>query len=362
MNQDASTKDQSRLEIEHSKRSVVHTLSSGFTRVGSAILLGLMTGAVLLLLFGYEPIPVMLELVRSIVGSPVSMVDTVLQAIPILLISLGVCLSYHGKLWNIGGEGQFYIGAVAASAVAISFPNLSIWILLPAVLTAGFIGGAAWSGVVGVLRAYRNVNEVVVTLMLNSVATFLVGYAVRVPLRDVGSPVEQTAAIGTAARLTRFGDSRIHIGLLIALALVPLVHYFLFRTGAGYRIRMVGENTEAAQAAGVPTKRVIIMTFLFSGGLAGLGGAVHVSGVTHRLLLGISNRFGFTAILVALMARRNPLVAGIIAFVFTALTVGGEGIQVFFGIPADFIQIFLGVLLLFVLAADEFLKRRGELL
>jgi ABC-type uncharacterized transport system permease subunit len=340
----------------------LRNIGIGFLRVFLSILLGLITGVVLLLVFGYEPIPVMIELVRSIVNSRVSLIDTVLQAIPILLISLGVCLSYHGKLWNIGGEGQFYIGAVTATTVALSFPDLSGWILLPVILIAGFVGGATWSCIAGALRAYRNANETVVTLMLNSIATFIVGFAVRVPLREVGSPVEQTARLSSTGQLPRFAGSRIHIGLIVALVLVPVVHYFLFRTSAGYRIRMVGEKPEVSKAAGVPTRKVILMTFLISGGLAGLGGAVHVSGVTHRLLLGISNRFGSTAILVALMARRNPLLAGVIAFVFTALTVGGEGIQVAFGIPSDFIQVFLGILLLFVLAADEFLKRRWEIL
>lgn len=338
--------------------SLLHGIGMRALRICLPFVMGVVIAAVLLWIFGYPPVQVLTQLLKSMLTSRVTITDTVIQAIPILLIALGVCLCFQGKFINLGGEGQFYLGAIMASAVALALPTWPAWLLLPTVLLAGIVGGALWSGVAGVLRAYLDVHEVVVTLMLNSVAVFLTSYAVRVPLRDVGSPVEQTAAFVSAAHLPEFGDSRIHIGLVIALALVPVTYYFLRRTGAGYRIRFVGQNSEAARAAGVHVTSVLLSTFLIGGALAGLAGAIQVTGVTHRLLVGVSSGFGSTAILVALMAKRDPLAAGLVAFLFTALTVGGQAIQVRFGIPSDFMRVFLGILLLCMLAVDELQKRR----
>jgi ABC-type uncharacterized transport system permease subunit len=336
----------------------LRTLGVKGLRAFLTIVAGLAVGTLLLLIFGYPPLQIMISLVRSVFASRVGLIDTTLQTIPILMIAVGVSLCYRGKMWNIGGEGQFYIGAVFSSAVALTFVDLPRWVLLPSVLLAGALGGALWAGIAGALRAYRGVNEVVVTLMLNSVAVFLTSWAVRLPLRDVGSPVEQTASFPAAAQMPLLGGSRVHTGLFIALLLVPLAHFFLFRTGAGYRIRMVGENPDAARAAGVQIKSVVVSTFLIAGSLAGLAGAVHVTGVTRRLLIGVSSGFGTTAILVALMARLSPVVAVPVAFLFTALTVGGEAVQVQYGLSVDFMKVFLGVLLLCVLAVEELQKRR----
>jgi simple sugar transport system permease protein len=202
------------------------------------------------------------------------------------------------------------------------------------------------------------VNEVVSTLMLNFVGIFVMGWLIRTVLRDPDIPLLQTPAFPEAFRFPAFDGSRLHLGVVLAVALVPVVGYLAQRATFGARAQAIGANPRASRAAGVDVPGTIIALFVVSGALAGLAGAVHVLGVTHRLLVGLSHDFGYTAVLVALLARNHPVAAIPAAFLFSALVVGAEGVQVELRIPSDFVRVLMGIVVLFVLAADALARRR----
>ena len=295
-------------------------------------------------------------------GSLYALSETVTKAIPLILAGVGLTLAFRARFWNIGAEGQLLIGAICATGMALAFPDWPQAVLLPAMFLAGGLGGAVWGLIPAILKARWRVNEVITSLMTVYIAENLVRYLVYGPWKgeeEMGFPY--TAKFAPSAQLPRLGWSRIHYPtLLLGLAVAVVVYVLLMRTRWGYEIRVTGENPAAARYAGMSHLKSTILVMLLSGGLAGLAGVGEVAGIHYRLRYpeGISPGYGFTAIIVAWLARLNPLGAVLTAFLLGGLLVGGDAIQISLGLPAATISVFNGIILLFVLTGDLLARYR----
>lgn len=317
-----------------------------------SVILALLTGAVFLMASGRDPLAVYAAMFYGAFGSAYGLSETVVKAIPLLLCGLGVALAFKMLLWNIGGEGQFYMGAMAASWVALFHPGLPAWLMLPAMFAAGFIAGGVWGLLPAVPRAYQGVNEVITTLMLNYVAIFWVDYLVHGPWKDPkGFNFPISAPFVKSALLPAFGNSRVHAGIVFALVAALLLYVIIEKTRWGYEIRVTGESPGAARYAGMNTERNILLVMLISGGICGLAGMAEVSGIAGRLQQGLSPGYGYTAIIVAWLGRLNPLAIILVAFLFGGLQVGGYTVQTS-GVPAAMVSMLQGALLFFVLGGE----------
>ena len=288
---------------------------------------------------------------------------TLVRATPLMLAGLGIALAFRAGIWNIGAEGQLLAGAAAASATGLAaggtWPAL---IAVPLVLAAGTMAGLIWASVAEVLRRTRGVLEVISTIMLNFVALYLVGFLVHGPLQEPLGIYPQSAAIAEAARLPRLiPGTRLHAGFAMALLLAPALWWWLRSTAAGFRVRAAGASPRAARMAGrIDVARVAGAAFLVSGALAGLAGAVEVSGVTLALYENLSAGYGYTAIVVALLARLDPLAVIPSAILFGALESGALAMQRDAGIPSVVVTAVEAVLVLTLLIAERWRIARRE--
>ena len=302
---------------------------------------------------GGDPIAAYGALLDGAFGSPYALGQVLILTVPLLVMGIGLALAFRGRVYNIGAEGQLFMGALAAGVVAIFLPVGFDPLLILAATVAGIAAGAAWGGIVGVLRARWGVNEVITSLLLNFVAILIFTYCVRRPLRAPGSPDLQGRAIDPNAALPILPDLAVHVGVFAAIALVPIAAYLMARTPFGMRVRMMGFNAEAARTAGVNSRRMIVGLMLISGGLAGLAGVLQTLGVAERLDLGISQGYGFTAIVVALLGRLNALGVLLAALFIAVLQSGGQAMSVTEGLPYAIVLAIPGVFVVFLLIADR---------
>ncbi|MDD2586390.1 MAG: ABC transporter permease [Syntrophomonadaceae bacterium] len=323
-----------------------------------AIILAFLSGAIFLSISGFNPGETYIKMFTGAFGSTYALAETIVKAIPLMLAGLAVSLAFRMKLWNIGAEGQIYMGAFAASGLALSFGNLSPWFLLPLMMLAGFTAGGIWGLIPGALRAFWEVNETIITLMLNYIAIFWVDFLVFGPWKDpesLGFPL--TPRFSPNAYLPALGDTRVHMGLLIAIAIAVLFFLLIKYTRWGYEIRVIGESRAAAHYAGMDVIKNILLVMAISGGIAGLAGMIEVSGITHRLQPGISPGYGYTAIIVAWLGRLDPFAIIVVAFLFGALLIGGFNLQSY-AVPFSIVLILQGAVLFFLLAGEIFMKYR----
>jgi simple sugar transport system permease protein len=290
-----------------------------------------------------------------------SLQEIAVKATPLVLIAVGLSFCYLANVWNIGAEGQFLVGAVCGSwlAVATSGTEAGHWVL-PAMLVLGTVGGALYALIPALCKVRFGASEILVSLMLVYVAELLLDYLVRGPWRDPhGLNFPTTAEFDPAATMPILIEgSRVHLGCVFALVVVAVAWFVLARTLKGFEVRLVGAATKAARFAGFDTDRVVIFTFMLSGALAGLAGIIEVAGPIGHLQPGISPGYGFTAIIVAFLGRLHP-VGILIAGLFLALTfIGGEGAQITLKVPLDLTKVFQGILLFFVLACDSLIVYR----
>ncbi|MEW5954444.1 MAG: ABC transporter permease [Bacillota bacterium] len=323
-----------------------------------SVILALLTGGVALALSGKDPLAVYYIMFSRAFGSTYGLSETAVRAIPLLLAGLGVALAFRMQLWNIGGEGQLFMGAIAAGWVALSFPQAPAWVLLPAMFAAGGLAGGLWAFLPSIPRAYLGVNEIITTLMLNYVAILTLDYLVYGPWRDPGGyNFPLSAPFGAGAILPAFGDTRIHAGLLFGLIIAVIFYIVIYRSRWGYEIRVIGESPAAARYAGINIPRNIMLVMFVSGAICGLAGMAEVSGVIHRMQPGISAGYGYTAIIIAWLAKLNPFAIILVAFLFGGLQVGGFIAQTS-GVPAAMVAMLQGSLLFFVLGGEILLKYR----
>lgn len=278
---------------------------------------------------GLPPVAVFRALASGALGGLERFSATLLVFAPLLVTSLGVSVAMRCGVWNIGAEGQYLLGALAAAAIGVSAGGLPAWLAIPAVLLGAALAGAAWAGIAAWLKLARGVQEVLSTILLNFVAIQCVAIAVHGPLTDPRSTTgDTTAAVAEVARLPLLASrGGLHAGLLLALAAAIALWYLLAHTTIGLRIRIVGANPIAARFAHLPIGRYAWMTFLLSGALAGLAGGIELSGNAHYLTASFGAGYGYTAIAVAMLARLSPVACVPAALFFAALDVGVRGLQ-----------------------------------
>jgi len=329
-----------------------------------AVVVALVVSGVVLAIAGGDPIAAFVHMLRASFGSPGVISDTLVKATPLILTGLACAVAFRMRLWNIGAEGQFLMGAWGASAVVlipIVPAGTPAIITIPLMMAAGMLVGGAYGAIPGILKAFRGVNEIIVTLMLNYVAALWVAYWVFGPWSEGGfqlTPQFPKEAwlprlSDLAASIPTFSGLTIHFGLVIALVAAVLVRFLLVRSRRGYEIRLIGDSPRAARYAGVNVARNIVIVFALSGALAGLAGMTEVTGVVHRLQQAISPGYGFTAIIVAYIAKLNPYGVVVAAIAFGAIILAGREIQPS-GIPA-MIQ---GIVLFSLIASEVVLRYR----
>jgi simple sugar transport system permease protein len=283
--------------------------------------------------------------------------EVLVRAVPLVLVALGVSMSFRSGILNIGAEGQMQLGILASTAVALALPGLPKLVLLPLCLSAGAAAGALWGGIAGFLRARLEVNEILSTVMLNYIAAQLYTFLLRGPMIDpdelmTGSGTPQSMRLPRSAWLDRIlPGTRLHTGVFLAVTLAMVVWVVLWRTTLGYRLRAAGAGTKAARYAGIAVQRSLVLAMLFAGGFAGLAGAVEVSGVHHRAIEAISSGYGFAGIVVALFGGLHP--AGIVpaAVFFGLMLVGADMTQRSAGVPANMVLVLEGVTILAIVSA-----------
>jgi simple sugar transport system permease protein len=319
----------------------------------AGVLAGLAIGALLILLAGANPVEAYATMMRGAFGGRRQIEETLLKTAPLLLMGLGLTAAFRARVWNIGGEGQYYMGALAGGVIALNFADQ--WprpLLIVAMLLAGAIGGALWAAVAGLFRIRRGINEIISTLMLNYIAILFMEYVARGPLQEPGGYLPESAQLAAAARLPTLFGSRVHIGVIIALVMIPLVYALLWSTPLGFRLRAVGSRTSVARYAGIKVERLIMFALMFSGALGGLAGIIEVSSLHTRLKGGISGDYGFSGILVALLGRMHPVGVAVAAVFFAALTIGAQSMHVVYQLPVALAGAVQAVVVLCVLAAD----------
>jgi simple sugar transport system permease protein len=354
-------KFESRLEEPSTFYSLMVTLG--------AVALALVFGGIIIALVGGNPLESYIYIARASFGNVGVLSDTIVKATPLMLTALACSVAFRMKLWNIGAEGQFIMGAWGASAVVL-FPLLpaetSRWLFIPAMAVAGLAMGGAWGFIPGYLKAKFNVNEIITTLMLNYIAVSWVNFWIFGVWSEGG--FQMSPKFPTGASLPRLSDYAsdipalrgltTHGGLLLGIIAATVVWYVVYRSRWGYEIRLIGDNPEAAKYAGVNIVRNTILVMVFSGALAGLGGMSEVAGVVRRLQTSpIAAGYGYTGIIVAWLAKLNPFAIILVSLLFGALILAGREIQ-----PSGIPKMIQGVILVCLIASDFLLRYRVRIM
>ncbi len=318
------------------------------------VVFALLLGAVMLLILKANPLAAYAALVNGAVGTRFGITQTLVKATPLLLVGLGICIAFRANVINIGGEGQIIAGALMSTWWPLFFHWWPGWLLIPSTMIAGFLAGAVWGFVPGILKARLNVNEILSTIMLNAIALQLMNLLLQGPLMDPAGVaartyLAQSAQLPPQVWLPRLVPrTLLHAGAIVAVVLAVVVYVFLWRTTIGYDIRAVGLNPSAARYSGinVPTFQALALTL--AGGFSGLAGVVEVIGVQHRLLEGLTSGYGFTGIVAALLGSLHPIGLIPASVLFGGLLVGGDTMQRAVQVPSSLVMALLGLVVLFV--------------
>lgn len=318
-----------------------------------SVLLAFLVSAMIIVLVGSDPVSAFQAMLAGAFGSQTALATTAVRMTPILFTGLAVAVSFRAGVFNVGAEGQLYLGAAFAGVVALAPLGLPAIIHIPLALIGGFLGGALWALVPGYLRAYRGVSEVVTTLMLNFVAIQLVSWLVDPlvgPIGERGAAYAQSELIQSGAKLPiLLKGTSLHAGLLFGIGLAVLLWVLIGYTRTGFRIRMLGANPVAARFAGVHSARELMRVMLLSGGIAGLAGAVEVIGLRYRVYDHFSPGYGYDGIAVALLANSNPLGVLISSGFFAALRAGANSMQQATGIETSVVLVIQALTILFLI-------------
>lgn len=345
----------------------------------------------MILLMDASPLDAYRALWEGAFGTKNAVADTLVKATPLLLVGIGICISFRGGVVNIGGEGQMIAGGLAAVAIGLEYKESDPTTVIVACLVASFVAGAIWGGIAGVLKAYFNVNEILSTIMLNQIATFGMMYLVRSEFIDprqksAAAPIPETERLPRSLDLPRIGGAlddlydflglsapdanqwtttMLHNGIIIAFVLAIVVYILLWRTTVGYRIRAVGMNPRASRYAGIKVKQYTVLALMLSGGFAGLAGGIQLLGVRHRMnaeggAIAFTGNAGFNGIVAALFGGLHPLGTIPASILFGALLVGGNKLQRSVQVPSALITALIGLVIVFVVASDIFVRRRSR--
>lgn len=325
-----------------------------------AVVLTLIAGVILFAILGFDPLQALYVYFVKPVTTLYGLSELLVKATPLALIATGLSLGFRANVWNIGAEGQLTVGAICGGGVALWFHDVESFLIMPAMLIAAMLGGMLWAGIPAWLRTRFNANEILTSLMLTYVGTLLLSVLVHGPWRDPqGMNFPESRMFGDYAILPVILDgTRLHAGALVALAAIVGGWVLVSRSFIGFQIKVVGQAPVAAGYAGFSEKRLIWVTFLFCGTLAGLAGLFEVAGPIGQLTPIISPGYGFTAIIVAFLGRLHP-VGVLLASLLVALTyIGGELAQIELRLPLAVTGVFQGMLLFFLLGTDVLIRYR----
>ncbi len=325
-----------------------------------ALAITVLMGVALFMLLGKDPVRGLQVFFWEPIKSSYAIGELLIKATPLLLIALGLAVCFRSNVWNIGAEGQYILGAIAASGVALmADKNTGGWIVL-AILLAGIMGGMVWAGITALLRDKFNANEILVSLMLVYVAVQVLNYLVYGPWKDpAGYNFPQTRSFDAVTRIPRLMEgSRVNIGVLLGLLGVGGVWIFLFRTRAGFAQQVGGLAPAAARYAGFSARTSLWTALLLSGGLAGLAGSLEVAGPLGQLTPYVPAGYGFAAIIVAFVGRLHPVGMVLSAILMSMFYIGGELAQSRLGLPKSLTGVFQGLLLFSLLVCDTLVNYR----
>lgn len=306
---------------------------------------------------GINPLDAYVSLFVGAFGGTYAVTETLVKTAPLLFTSLGVSVAFTCKVWNIGAEGQLYMGAVASTWVALTFSEQLGLFVIPLAFLISFIAGAFWASVAGALKAKFGVNEIVTTLMLNYIAIYFVNYLLEGPWRDP-SGITYSPPLPLTSRFPYLIEgTRLHIGVLLAFLFVPIIYLLLRKTIFGYEIRCIGNNLKAAKYGGIGIPKCIILVMIISGGLSGLAGMGEIYGIQHRMIGGLSPGYGFLAVLVALLGKLNPIGIVLAAFLYGALLVGGDMMQRSVGVPVTIVFVLQALIVIIFVGFEKIWRK-----
>lgn len=319
-----------------------------------SILLAFIIGGIIMAALGANPFLAVKYLFQGAFGSKAGIGTTLTKATPLMFTALCACFAYKCGVFNLGGEGQFLMGSMAAFLTCY-FTGLTGFGGIVLALLAGALAGGLWGMIPGVLKIARGQNEMIISIMLNYVATLLMGVIYTSWIRDASVP--QTPAIADGVHLPRIiTGMRFTWGLVIAVAVGLLLYYVLFWTNAGFRLRAVGYNATASRFNGIPVKRYMLASFIISGAIAGLGGGAELLGTQFRLINGFGAGYGFDGVAMALIGQLHPLATMVVALFFAVLRVGSTTMQAATGVPTSVSDIIQALVIVFSVAGMALAK------
>ena len=318
-----------------------------------SILLAFIIGCIVMAALGANPFVALQSLFAGAFGSARNIGTTLARSTPLIFTGLCACFAYRCGVFNLGGEGQFIIGSIVCCYVATQsgIEGLPAIILC---LALGALAGGLWAAIPGLLKIYRGQNEMIISIMLNYVATLLMGVVYTNWLRD--GTVPQTASVPDATKLSRLFGLRVTTAFVLALVTGVLIYYFLFHTSKGFQLRAVGLNMTAAQFNGFAVKKYILMSFIVSGAIAGLGGSAELMGTQYRLINGFAAGYGFDGVAMALIGQLHPLATILVAVFFGVLRVGSTTMQAATGVPTSVSDIIQALVIVFTVAGLAMVK------
>lgn len=333
--------------------------ADGLLVVLLTILLTFIACSLLLRLYNADLGTAYAALIRGSWGTKYTIGETLSKAAPLVLVALGFSVGARSGMFNIGGEGQMFAGALGASLVALYLPaGTPPVIAIVLVVLSGAVFGMLWAMPVAFLKTRFGVSEIVMTVMLNEVASGFVSYLISVPMKDPMTPIHQSPIMQENFQLPELlQGTKIHLGVVIAFVFVFVVWFFMSRTTVGYQLKATGLSSRAALYAGIPVTSVMVLSMMASGGFAGIAGAFEVTGVHLRLIEGVTGGCGFTAIIVAQLGKNRPLGIAVAALVFASLTVGSAAMQRAVGTPAMLSDMVEGLAVLFFIMSEYIVKR-----
>ena len=317
------------------------------------IIIALLIGAVLVVFSGNSPIEAYTTLFNGAFGSSQRISEVFVKMIPLSVMAFGVSVAFKANLWNIGGSGQFTMGAICSVLVGL-YMGLPAAVAIPVSIIAAVIGGGLWAGFAGWLKTRFNANEVITTLMLNYIATYFLAYLVYGPLMDPNGSLPQTKQLADSLHLPLFAAGmRIHMGILL-IPILLIFMLFFWKSTFGFKVDLIGKGEKIATCSGINVKKTVVLTMVISGAITGLAGWNEVYGVQYRLLEGIAGNYGNISVVVALLGGLNPIGITVASFFFSALLVGGATMQRMTDVPYSIVDIVEGLIIVFVIARTAF--------
>ena len=346
--------------------SLLGKLKSGLKSVYypiAALVISLLIGSVVILLTSTSsPVEAYQAMLKGAFGTPRAWDETFVKAIPFMFTALSFAIARRCGIINLGAEGQFKIGALAATLVGVNFQGLPMWIHLPMALAAGFLGGAVYGLVVGLLKIRFGASELITTIMLNYVASQILDFSVNGPMRDAASSsYPQSAQMLESAIIPKLfgGTSRLHWGLVLVIVMIVFYYFFLWKTTKGFEMRVVGLNPSAGAYAGMSIKQSSLLSMFLAGGFAGLGGCVEIIAVQGRLMLtSFTVSYGFTGIAVALMGNNNPVGIFLSGILFGGLQSGSLKMQALTDVSSSVVLVVQALIILFIAGRSMFVWKK----